>query len=149
VHRLRADETRTTLPLVGRRYALSLVLLIAVASCTSAPRPGPTTEPTGPYARYYIVAPNDAGVFEVWADPATICYSTQSYPARPIILVARLNGMSRQVASYQPHRVQYCDRHVSEEIAASLIADPSSFTIRWSPQSGEPVVETPLTPPIP
>lgn len=67
MHRLRADEARTTLPLVGRRYALSLVMLIAVASCTSAPRPGPTAEPTGPYARYYIVAPKDTGVFEVWA----------------------------------------------------------------------------------
>lgn len=127
-----------------RRYRWSVVLLIALASCTSSPKPSPTGETTAPYARYYFVAPKDTGVLEVWVHPATICYSTQSYPARPIVLIMKPNGTSGQVASYEPQRVQYCDREVSQQVAAGLIADPSSFAIRWSPQSGEPVVETPL-----
>lgn len=144
---LKRDSPKNYPGRMGRRYRWSLVLLIALASCTSAPRPSPTAETTAPYARYYFVEPRDTGVFEVWAHPATICYSTQSDPARPIVLVARLNGMSREVASYQPRRVQYCDREVREEVAAHLIADPSSFAVRWSPQTGQPIIETPLTTP--
>jgi hypothetical protein len=132
---------------MGRRYAWGLVLLIALASCTSSPTPSPTGETIAPYARYSFVAPKDTGVLEVSARPATICYSTQSYPARPIVIVAKANGIARQVASYQPAKGTYCDRDVSEEVAASLIADPSSFAIRWSPQPGEPIIETPLTTP--
>jgi len=131
---------------MGRRCVLALTLLMAIASCTSSLRPSPTGESTARYARYYFVAPKDTGVFEVWAHPATICYSTQSYPARPIDLIARANGTSNRVASYEPPRVEYCDRAVDEEVATALISDPSSFLVRWSPQAGEPVVMTPLTP---
>lgn len=123
------------------------MLLIALASCTSSPTRSPNAETTAPYARYYFVAPKDTGVLEVSARPATICYSTQSYPARPIVIVAKANGRTRHVASYQPTKGTYCDREVSEELAGSLIADPSSFAIRWSPQSGEPIIDTPLTTP--
>jgi hypothetical protein len=131
---------------MSRRYAWRAwsLVLIALASCTSSLKPNPTGGTTAPYARYYFVAPKDTGVLEVWAHPATICYSTQSYPARPVVLIANLNGMSMQVASYQPPRVQYCDREASEDLAAGLIANPSSFVIRWSAQPGEQVVETPL-----
>jgi hypothetical protein len=130
-----------------RRYAWGLVLLIALVSCTSSPTPSPTGETIAAYARYYFVAPKDTGVLEVSARPGTICYSTQSYPARPIVIVAKANGIVRQVASYQPAKGTYCDRDVIEEVAASLIADPSSFAIRWSPQPGKPIIETPLTTP--
>jgi hypothetical protein len=57
----------------------------------------------------------------VWARPATICYATQSYPARPIDLMAQANGASNRVASYEPPRVGYCDRAVDEEIAAAVL----------------------------
>jgi hypothetical protein len=111
--------------------------------------PGPSDEATVQYARYYFIEPTDTGVLEVSASPATICYSTQSYPARPIDLIARANGASNRVASYEPPRVEYCDRAVDEDVAAALLSDPSSFVIRWSPQAGEPVVTTPLTPTSP
>lgn len=113
---------------------------------SEGPRVPPSGRATAPYARYYFITPTDTGVLEVWARPATVCYSTQSDPARPIVLIAKLNGMSRRVASYEPPRVQYCDRAVREGVAAALISDPSSFVIKWSPQAGAPVVMTPLTP---
>lgn len=129
-----------------RLCACTLVLLTALASCTSSVSVSPSDEATAQYARYYFIEHTNTGVLEVWARPATVCYSTQSYPARPIDLIAKANGASNRVASYEPPRVQYCDRAVDEEVAAALISDPSSFVIRWSPQAGEPVVMTPLTP---
>jgi hypothetical protein len=131
---------------MGIRSACTLVLLAPLASCTSSASPNPSDEPSVQYARYYFIAPSDTGVLEVWARPSTICYSTQSYPARPIDLIAKANGASNRVASYEPPRVQYCDRAVDDEVAAALISDSSSFVIRWSPQAGESVVMTPLTP---
>lgn len=130
---------------MARRYAYILLLFAALASCTSSVIPSPSHGPA-PYARYYFIAPTDTGVLEVWARPATICYSTQSYPARPIVLVAKANGASRPVASYEPPRTEFCDRAVDEGVAAGLISHPSSFVIRWSPLAGEPVAITPLTP---
>jgi hypothetical protein len=134
------------LALMARRYAWTVVLLTALASCTSSVSVSPSDEATVQYARYYFIAPSDTGVLEVWTRPATVCYSTQSSPARPIDLIAKANGASNRVASYEPPRTEYCDRVVDEVVAASLISDPSSFVIRWSPQAGEPVVVTPLTP---
>ena len=129
-----------------RGYACTLVLLTALASCMSSERVSPSDEATVQYARYYFIEPTDTGILEVWARPATVCYSTQSYPARPIDLIAKANGASNRVASYEPPRVQYCDRGVNEGVAAAVISHPSSFVIRWSPQAGEPVVMTLLTP---
>lgn len=119
---------------------VSLLGVLTLASCTSSP-PSPTSK-IG-YARYYFVARHDSGVFEVTAKLPSICYSTQSYPARPIALIEESSG--RVLASYQPSRVQYCDRQVSTELALRLITDPSAFVVRWSPQTGLPVVETRLT----
>ncbi len=130
---------------MARRYACTLVFA-ALASCTSSARLSPSDEATVQYARYYFIEPTDTGVFEVWARPATVCYSTQSYPARPIDLIARANGASNRVASYEPPRTEYCDRAVDDEVVSALLSDPTSFVIRWSPQTGEPVVMTPLTP---
>lgn len=118
-------------------------MMIAVASCTTSPSPSPTLKPvTTRYARYLFVAPDDTGVLEVTSHPARICYSTQSYPARPITIV---QGTSLPVATYRPGRGTFCDRQVSEEAASRLIADPSSFAVRWSPQANEQVVVTSLT----
>jgi hypothetical protein len=120
--------------------------MIALASCTS-PNPSSTPNPTTtPFARYFFIGPDDTGVLEVAAHPASICYSTQSYPARRITIV---QGTSRPVATYRPERGTFCDRQVSEEVAASLIADPTSFAVRWSPQANEPIVATLLTTTIP
>lgn len=129
-----------------RRFAYGLILLTALAPCTSSGSLSPSDEATVQYARYYFIEPTDTGVLEVWARPGTVCYSTQSYPARPIDLIVRANGASNRVASYEPPRVQYCDRAVEKEVAAALISDPSSFVIRWAPQAGAPIVMTPLTP---
>ncbi len=130
---------------MGRRYTCTVVLLTALASCTSSASLSPSDEAI-PYARYYFIEPTDTGVLEVWAGPAIVCYSTQSYPARPIDLIAKADGASNRVASYEPSRTEYCDRAVDEEVAAALLSDPTSFVIRWSPQAGGPVVMTPLTP---
>ncbi len=122
-----------------------MVVVLALASCTSSPSPALNAKTTtAAYARYFFVAPNDTGVLEVTANPPTICYSTQSYPARPIIIVTKDQGTSRPVATYQPERGTFCDRHVSDEVAAGLIATPSSFAVRWSPQAGQSVIETAL-----
>jgi hypothetical protein len=37
-----------------------------------------------------------------------------------------------------------CDCGVSAELASRLIEDSAAFLIRWSPQVGQPVVETKL-----
>jgi hypothetical protein len=117
--------------------------MTALVSCTTSPSPSPTSKPTTtPFARYFFIEPDDTGVLEVAAHPASICYSTQSYPARPITIV---QDTSRPVATYRPESGTFCDRQVSEEVAARLIADPSSFAVRWSPQANKPVVATLLT----
>ncbi len=120
-----------------------LILVAAIASCTSAPTGDADAHAAARYARYYFVAPTDTGVLEVWTRPATICYSTQSHPARPIDLVATVNGQN--LASYHPPTIEHCDRRVNQDVATALAADPSSFAIRWSPRPGQPLIETPLT----
>jgi hypothetical protein len=124
-----------------RSVASFVGMVTILVACTSSPNPSPS--PTAAYARYYFIAARDTGVFEVTTAPPSVCYSTQSDPARPIALIEESSG--RAVVSYRPSRVQYCDRQVSTELAAHLIADPSAFIIRWSPQAGLPVVETRLT----
>ena len=125
---------------------VSLFGMVALSSCTSSPVDSDAS--TVRYARYLFVAPNDTGVLEVAAKPPSVCYSTQSYPARPITLIDESSGHAVPAASYRPSRVDYCDRQVGEDVAARLIADPSSFVVRWSPQAGQRVVETPLTPTV-
>jgi hypothetical protein len=124
---------------------LGLALLVALASCTSTPTPASTDEAAAHYARYYFVARADTGVLEVSTHPATICYSTQSYPARPIELMVEGRGTPERVASYEPLRGQFCDRTAKQEVAAALIANPSTFAVRWSPQPGEASIETQLS----
>src|SRR5918994_4471393 len=125
-----------------RRALVSFMGMLAVASCTSSSA-HPHASTAG-YARYFFGEPHDTGVLEVAAKPPSVCYSTQSYPARPITLIDESSGHAVPAASYRPSRVDYCDRHVGEDVAARLIADPSSFVVRWSPQAGQPIVETRL-----
>jgi hypothetical protein len=134
-------DRRTILDVVGRGLAFVLVL-ITLGSCTSSPKPEPTA--TRAFARYFFVAPTDRGVLEVATGPASICYETQSYPARPISIVSKDDGASRPVATYKPKVGTFCDRQVSAEVASRLIEDPTAFLVTWSPQVGEPVVETKL-----
>jgi hypothetical protein len=127
---------------VGRRLAFVLVWITFV-SCTSSPKPEPTATPA--FARYFFVAPADRGVLEVATGPASICYSTQSYPARPISIVfSKDDGASRPVATYKPEAGTFCDRQISAEVASRLFEDPAAFVVRWSPQVGERVIETKL-----
>ncbi len=127
-------------------YRLHLGLACRTCRCTSSVssnppmrRPSRTPATTSSNLR-------TRGSSKCGPSPATVCYSTQSYPGRPIDLIAKANGALNRVASYEPQRTGYCDRAVEEEIAAALLSDPSSFVIKWSPQAGEPVVMTPLTP---
>jgi hypothetical protein len=120
------------------------VVLVALTSCTAS-LARPTTEaPTAEYARYFFVAPRDTGVLEVTSSPPSVRHSTQSYPARPISIVSRDQGEAEASAMYQPTIGTFCDRQVREDVAVRLIAVPSSFVVRWSPQVGEPVTETAL-----
>ena len=133
-------------PVVVRRHGWLVVVIVAVTSCTSSPAPHPTARtPAAEYARYFFVAPRDTGVLEVTASPPSICYSTQSYPARPITIVSRDQGSAQAVAMYRPTSGTFCDREVGKDVAARLIADPSSFLVRWSPQAGESITETAVT----
>jgi hypothetical protein len=130
---------------VARRGGWLVVILVTVTSCTSSPAPSPTTRtPTAEYARYFFVSPKDTGVLEVTTTPPSICYSTQSYPARPITIVMRDQDPPQAVAVYQPGRGTFCDRQLRQDVAVRLIADPSSFVVRWSPQAGQPITETAL-----
>ena len=152
-NRCASPDRRATVFVVARRGGWFVIVMTALVSCTTSPSPSPTPKPTtAPFARYFFIAPDDTGVLEVAAHPASICYSTQSYPARPIMIVQSTSlpfdfdtEVSRPVATYRPETGTFCDRQVSEEVAARLIADPSSFAVRWSPQANEPVVATLLT----
>jgi hypothetical protein len=129
--------------MVERGGAFVLVL-ITLVSCTSAPKPEPSATRT--FERYFFDAPHDRGVLEVSTAPASICYETQSYPARPIVIVARDSTASRAVVTYEPKGGTFCDRQINLDVASRLIDHPESFLIRWSPQKDEHVVESNLLP---
>jgi hypothetical protein len=129
----------TIFAMLERGIAFVLVLII-MASCTSSPKPEPSA--TRAAARYFFVTPHDRGVLEVTTGPASICYETQSYPATPITIVSKDDGVLR--LTYESHAGELCDLQVSAEVASRLIEDPAAFLVRWSPQAGEPVVETKL-----
>jgi hypothetical protein len=118
-----------------------IVLGIFAVGCTTA-REG--SEPAPHYARYFFAEAHDAGVFEVSSTPPSICYSTQSYPARPITLVLRDGAAWVPVATYEPQRGTYCDDAIASEVARSLLEDPSAFRVMWAPQAGDAIVRTHL-----
>lgn len=118
-----------------------IVALLVVGCTSSAPKPGPTS--ARHFARYFFVEPNDVGVLEVDTTRPSLCYSTQTFPARPIAIVDTAHD--QVVIAYAPQGTQYCDRIVDVTLAQQLVAHPGSLVIRWSPIPGDAVVDTPLT----
>lgn len=107
----------------------STVLLAALAACS----PTPTQ---ASFARYYFEAPEARGVLEVTESPPSICYSTQSYPARPISIVRGSLAESPTAASFAPRVNDFCSV-VTPNLAAGLLAEPSEYSVRWRPLAGE------------
>jgi hypothetical protein len=121
---------------------LAGMLAVLVVGCTSsAPESGPTSAPH--FARYFFAEPSGVGVLEVDTARPSLCYSTQTFPARPIAIVAKEH--ERVVVSYAPSGAQYCDRSVNVTLAQELLAHPGSLVVRWSPSPRDIVVDTPLT----
>jgi hypothetical protein len=134
--RMRAQRT-------GWRIGTSFILLVALLACSAAP-----TETS--FARYSFDAPEARGVLEVTKSPPSLCYSTQSNPARPISIIGRDSlqavppypGVTLQpAASFVPHENDFCGT-VTPELAASLLAEPSRYLVRWRPLDGEPIAES-------
>jgi hypothetical protein len=86
-------------------------------------------------------------VFEVQTRPPSICYHTQSYPARPISLVRRNADSWSPIVTYSPTRGTYCARDISSDLAESLIQQPTLYRVQWAPQEGDAIVRTALTGP--
>ena len=129
----------------GRPIGTSFILLVALAACTPTP-----TETS--FARYHFDAPQSRGVLEVTKSPPSLCYSTQSNPARPISIIDRDSllavppypGMTfPPAASFAPKENDFCGT-VKPELAADLLAEPSGFLVRWRPLAGEPIAESSL-----
>ena len=122
----------------GRRWGTgtSFVLLAALVACSPTP-----TETS--FARYYFDAPEARGVLEVTKSPPSICYSTQSNPARPISIVRGSLAESPTAASFVPRENDFCGT-VSPALAAGLLAEPSEYSVRWSPLTGEPIAVSSL-----
>jgi hypothetical protein len=108
----------------------SVILLAALAACSPTP-----TETS--FARYYFEASETRGVLEVTKSPPTICYSTQSIPARPISIVRGSLAASPRAASFAPRENDFCGT-VTPDLAAGLLAEPSGYSVRWRPLAGEP-----------
>lgn len=134
--RMRAQRARW-------RIGTSLILLIALAACSRTP-----TETS--FARYSFEAPEARGVLEVTKSPPSLCYSTQSNPARPISIIDRDSllavppspGMTfPPAASFAPRENAFCGT-VTPELAADLLAEPSGYLVRWRPLAGEPIAES-------
>jgi hypothetical protein len=134
--RMRAQKARW-------RIGTSSILLIALAACSRTP-----TETS--FARYSFEAPEARGVLEVTKSPPSLCYSTQSNPARPISIFDRDSlqelgpypGVTiAPAASFDPRENDFCGT-VTPELAADLLAAPSGFLVRWRPLAGEPIAES-------
>ena len=132
-------------PCMDRSRAYVLVagmLALWVVGCTSsAPEPRPSS--VRHFARYFFAEPSGVGVLEVDTARPSLCYSTQSFPARPIAIVEKEH--ERVVVPYAPRRTQYCDRSVDVTLAQELLEHPGSLVVRWSPTPSDVVVDTPLT----
>jgi hypothetical protein len=129
----------------GRRrwgVASALVLSSALSACTGPPAavPSSSSNPSITFARYFFSASGIRGVLEVSSSPTTICYSTQSYPPRPIsiIPVPSSEVLAHAEVSYAPRENDFCDKTVRPAFAAALLADPSGYQVRWRPRPGGP-----------
>lgn len=99
-----------------------------------------TSSPSITINRYFFSASGIGGVLEVSSSPPSICYSTQSYPARPIEIVPgpSSTAIAHAEVSYAPRNNDFCDRTVSLTLAADLLANPSGYQVRWHPLPGGP-----------
>jgi hypothetical protein len=127
----------------------AVIVLSAIVTCTGAPIPPSPSEEPAPFARYFFFASGAVGVLEVSQSPPSICYSTQSSPARPISIIPAsfVSGPPPGApagVSYAPRGNDFCDRTVESALAAALIADPSGYFIRWRPEAGAPAVSSSL-----
>lgn len=120
------------------------VMLSMLSACTAGPADiDSDSSPGSPvtFARYFFSASGIAGVLEVSSSPASICYSTQSYPARPISFTRGSSGggsEGRVEVSYTPDNNGFCDK-TEPALAAALLSDPSGYQIRWRPRPGDPI----------
>jgi hypothetical protein len=135
--------------------ASALVLFSMLFGCTGPPDATPsdsTSSQSVTFARYFFSALGTQGVLEVSSSPPSICYSTQSSPARPISIVpSGVMGPSPGVVnqaevSYVPRTNDFCDRDVDPALAAALITHPSGYQVRWRPGPGAPTASSSFTP---
>lgn len=117
---------------------MSTILLAALSACSPTPM-------QASFARYYFQAPEARGVLEVTASPPSICYSTQSSPARPISIVRSSLAESPTAASFAPAVNDFCSM-VTPNLAAGLLAEPSVYSVRWRPLSGEAIAVSSFVP---
>jgi hypothetical protein len=127
-----------------------VVALSVIVACTGAPTPPSPSQTPASFARYFFSASRVVGVLEVSQSPPSICYSTQSSPARPIsIIPARFVSEPPPGApagvSYAPRGNDFCDRTVEFALVEALIADSSGYLIRWRPEAGASAVSSSLS----
>ena len=134
-----ADGTWVSIYGEGVASASQLLDMAATASTPSAsssPRLSGGT-PILRFNRYFFAASGVRGVLEVSSSPPSICYSTQSYPARPISIIAEPPySLSRTEVSYAPSSGSFCDRTVHPALVTDLLAHPSAYRVRWRPRPG-------------
>lgn len=129
----------------GARWGVASALFLSsmLSACTGPPEAVPSSSTPSPsitFARYFFSASGIGGVLEVSSSPPSICYSTQSNPARPIDIIPGPSSTGRADAevSYAPRKNDFCDRAVRPTLAADLLADPSGYQVRWAPLRGGP-----------
>ncbi len=137
----------------GWRWGIASVLFVStiLSACTGPPVAVPsssTSSPTITIDRYFFSAAGLRGVLEVSSAPPSICYSTQSYPARPIRIIPKPSSEVPVHAEVflAPHNNDVCDNTVSPSLAAALLADPSGYQVRWRPRRGGPTAFSSLIP---
>jgi hypothetical protein len=123
-------------------------LLVSTVDFPGAPvEPKRSSSSTVTIARYFFSASGLRGVLEVGSSPPSICYSTQSYPARPISIISEpSSGVPAHVeVSYAPRNNDFCDSTVRPALAAGLLADPSAYLVRWRPRHDGPTMLSSFT----
>jgi hypothetical protein len=130
-------RTRGTPWGIGAALTLSVIL----SACTGSHEAVPSSSPSRPsitFARYFFSASGIGGVLEVSSSPPSICYWTQSYPARPISIIPTPSSgvLARAEVSYVPRHSDFCDRTVRPALAGALLAEPSGYQVRWRPRPG-------------
>ena len=139
-------RTRRTIWGIGPALALSVML----SACTGRPAVVPSSSASSPsitFARYFFSASGIRGVLEVSSSPPSICYSTQSFPARPISIIPGPSSgvFAHAEVSYVPVNGDFCDRAVRPALAAALLAEPSGYQVSWRPRPAGPTAFSSFT----